>query len=124
MKLLAVDFGMRRSGLALADLPLRVITPAGRIEGPLKDQLTQLRRIIQSRGVQRVIFGLPLHSSVFQLKRIYKFAQGLAKAARVPVFYQDEHLTSFAAQHAFYPDKASQDELAAMMILEDYLGKA
>lgn len=136
-RILAIDYGTRRIGLALGDDVTRLAGPLDRLEG-LSDAraVERIAAIVGAESVGLIVVGLPLHmdgSSSAQTKRTVGFARALAGAVNVPVVCVDERLSSFSAeQNLLEQRRAGQkltrgqkrsriDALAATHILQAYL---
>lgn len=132
-RLLALDVGLARIGVALAD-------PLGLAARPLltlqrrsrNEDFALLAELVTRHEVTAIICGLPLHmdgSEGAQATTTRKWAMRLAQALRailgrpIPVIFWDERLSSFTArdlQEVAYPS-AGEDALAATVILQAYL---
>jgi putative holliday junction resolvase len=100
MRYLAIDYGMKRTGLAICDAAETIASPYGVLHGQ-KDLVKEIGRIIASENVQAVVLGLPLNmddSEGPQAKKVRAFGQQLAAQIRIPVHFQDERLSSFGAE--------------------------
>ncbi|MEK7995759.1 MAG: RuvX/YqgF family protein, partial [Planctomycetota bacterium] len=62
MRYLAIDYGTRRTGLAICDASETIASPLAVIEGEEK-LLTKIAQIVQAEGVQAIVLGLPLNMS-------------------------------------------------------------
>ncbi|MGH7142307.1 MAG: Holliday junction resolvase RuvX [Candidatus Saccharimonadales bacterium] len=126
--ILALDIGSIRIGIALANKKARVAHPLGAL--PNDDSLTeQLRKLCDRELVTGIVVGLPrgLEGQVTsQTSKIHTYGLELAKQLNVPIFWQDEALTSVKAKEELEASgkpytKENIDALAATYILEDYL---
>ena len=134
-KLLALDVGLARIGVAVCDplqlraRPLSVIVRASR-----RQDFERLAGIVRAEEASAVICGLPLNMDVSegdQARTVRKWAMRLAHALRallgqpVPVIFWDERLSTFAAQEleAAESSSAGEDALAAAVILQRYLDR-
>ena len=102
MRILGVDLGSKRIGLAISDEGGQIAFPAGVIEsrGQRRD-LARLRSLVDERGIERAVVGLPLHLDGRrgpEAERALKFAAALARAAGIPVDTLDERWTSLEAE--------------------------
>ncbi len=133
MMYLAVDLGEKRTGLAVGDDQTGVISPAGVIElAPGRLLLEAIVRAIGEHGPDAVVIGLPLNMDGTegpQAGRVREIGRQLAALTDRPLHYQDERLTSFAAEkrldrsgRTHKEKKALRDALAAAEILRDFLG--
>ncbi len=129
MKVLAIDFGTKRVGLATGDTELRVAVPKGvlRNNGELLDRL---EKIIREGGIGKVIVGLPLTPSGKEGQRaklVREFVKKLKE--RLPyldIELRDERYSTYEAESRLAdlpPRKRREilDSVAAQVILEDYL---
>jgi putative Holliday junction resolvase len=132
-KLLALDVGLARIGVAtcdplqLAAHPLTTIHRTSR-----RDDFLSLANLVETEAVGAVICGLPLHmdgSESAQTRTTRKWALRLAHALRallgqpIPVIYWDERLSTFAAREILseYGEPCEEDAAAAAVILQSYL---
>ena len=133
MRLISVDLGDVRTGLAAGDDVLRIVQPLLVIEE--RDEHRRLARIteeIERHGPDRIVVGLPLNMDGTEGPRATMsraFGALLAERTGLPVDYQDERLTSFEADESLKGSgltrkgkKRVQDAIAAATILEDWLG--
>jgi len=131
MKLLGVDYGRRRIGLAISDDEGRFITGLPTLDrGKVPDVLSRLRAIILERRPDLLIVGLPLdidgRDTVMSLE-IRAFADELKALVEIPVSFVDESLTSVRAAEIMRfkkkkdrRDKKTVDKIAACLILEAF----
>lgn len=132
-RVLAVDYGRQRIGLAISDelrltaQPLTILLRTNRA-----NDLRRLREICREHGVTAIIVGHPLHLSGTRSEmadEACRFATRLKKNLGLAVELVDERLTSWeAAQIRRPPDSTSArprpiDDLAAALILRDFLEK-
>jgi putative Holliday junction resolvase len=132
-KLLALDVGLARIGVATCDplwLAVRPVTVIRRTSR--RDDFARLAQLVRDEEAVAVVCGLPLHmdgSESDQSQTIRKWAMRLAQALRVllgrplPVIFWDERLTTFAAQEILAEQevKSAEDAVAASVILQSYL---
>lgn len=131
-RILALDVGKRRIGLALSD-PLG-ITAQGleTLERTrIRDDLARLKQLATEREVSLFLVGLPLHMSgaeSAQAAYVREFARRLEEYTGVPVRFWDERLTTVEADRALREGHASLqqrkrsiDRMAAVILLESYL---
>jgi putative Holliday junction resolvase len=138
MRVLGVDVGERRIGLALSDTsavlatPLRVLT----VSRPVKQGAVAVAREIavligQEDGLARVVVGLPLSldGTPHRLTTyVMAFVEALRRYTTLPIHLQDEGLSSYEAesrlaQHekSWRRRKVRLDAAAAAIILQDFL---
>jgi putative Holliday junction resolvase len=127
-RILAIDPGERRIGVAAADLGLRVAIPLTTIEGG-PNAVEAVARLVEEEGARALVVGLPLSLSGSpgpQARRVQALADDLAERLAVPVLTWDERLTSTEARRRLSGGggrrhKRDVDALAAAIILQAYL---
>ncbi len=132
MRYLAIDYGEKRTGLAICDANETIVTPLAVIRGQ-KELQKKISAVIREEGVEAVVIGLPLNmdgSEGSQTKLVLKFAEQLREHLDVPVHFQDERLSSFDAEQKLAPAGLTRSEkrkrldaVAAALILEAFLEK-
>ncbi len=132
MRILGVDLGDKRIGLALSDTEAEFAFPAGVMQSRgRKQDLAALCALIVEREVGCVVIGLPRHMDGRmgpEARAAESFAQGLAAKSGVPVETLDERWTSQEAERILRnqgqnarSSKKHVDEVAASIILRTYL---
>ena len=132
MRYLAIDLGDKRTGLAVGDNELRMAQPVCVLQIPIGDLLIKaITKAIEEQGVGALVMGLPLNmdGSLGQRVEITKtFAEKLRAATNLDIHFQDERLTSSAAEERLSGSgkthkqkKKMRDALAAAEILNDFL---
>ena len=131
-RILAIDHGTVRIGLALSDELELVANPLRTLEASPK-VIDEIVRIIRDRRVASVVIGMPLHMSGQRgeaAQRVEAFGDKLGKALdhAVPISYVDERLSSVTAEKALKrggqkvdAKDGTVDMLAAVVILQDHL---
>ncbi len=128
MRLLGLDYGLKRIGYALCDTETRLAIPLGIIEAE-KNPLKTIQRIIQEDGVEAIVLGIPNPTHAAQGQKQAQlteaFLHALTSAVTVPIFTVNEENTSSEARRLIKEEGATHpiDALAAMLILEDYLAQ-
>lgn len=131
-RVLALDVGNRRIGLAVTDeLGLTVLGLRTLERTSKRHDLEVLRKIVRKHGVEEVVVGKPMHmsgDSSAQGEKVAAFAAALHAALELPVHLVDERLTSWQAEQILdergvpgEKRKGKVDEIAAVLILESYL---
>jgi len=130
MRYLAIDYGNKRTGLAICDPAETIASPLAVIEGQ-KNLLKKIAEVARSENAEAIVLGLPLNmddSQGFQAKRALQFAEQLKKHLSIPIHFQDERLSSFGAEEKLAPaeftrkkKKKRLDAIAAAEILEAFL---
>ena len=130
MRYLAIDYGTKRTGLAVCDAAEMIASPYGVLYGQ-KNLAAQIARIAASENIEAIVVGLPLNmddSEGPQAKKVRAFARQLESEVRLPVHFQDERLSSFGAEQKLEEIGLSKgkkrerlDALAAAEILQAFL---
>lgn len=130
-RILGIDYGRRRIGIACTD-PLGItVQPIAAFEGVPAAAIEPIAALCVEREVDRVVVGLPLNMDGTEgemAKEVRAWAARLARVVRVPLEFSDERLTSFSAEQdlkAFSKKvrrkKGLVDAMAAVQILRDWL---
>jgi putative Holliday junction resolvase len=130
MRYLAIDYGNKRTGLAICDAAETIVSPLTVIHGQ-KDLLKKIADIVEAEKAEAIVLGLPLNmddSHGPQAKLIFKFADQLRTQIDLPVHFQDERLSTFSAEEKLAAadftrgkKKKRLDAVAAAQILEAFL---
>jgi putative holliday junction resolvase len=131
-RILAIDYGRKRIGLAISDETGTIARPlATLVRSNRRNDMRRLKEICSTNGVGLIVVGLPLHisgeaSEMSEESR--RFGARLEKELRVRVVMLDERLTSWEAEQARAESGATRskkhkdlDSLAAAVLLRDYL---
>lgn len=132
MRYLCIDLGERRTGLAAGDDETGLVAPLDVVQLPKGEPLVQtLLKSIRDQGPAALVLGLPVNmdgSEGSAARSVREFGQNLRDRTGLPVYYQDERLTSYAADQAMARSgrtrkqkKELRDALAAAEILRDFL---
>lgn len=134
-RILAIDFGEKRVGLALSVVGTYCNTPL-HIPQPLKtvdrgDLWKELDEIFSSYKIETVVVGLPLRTNgrdADSTSVVKKLAEEIASKFNVPVKLWDERFSTKSAERILRTagrqpsrDKKLVDKIAAAIILEEYL---
>ncbi len=131
-RILAVDLGDRRTGLAISDALGVTAQPVETIREPDAELLlARIREIAAEREAGRIVVGLPLNmdgSEGPRAKRTRAFGEKLAAATDLPVEYIDERLTSVQAERALAGQPVRRkreriDVVAAQILLQTFLDR-
>jgi len=126
MRVLALDYGHARCGVAVCDPTETVVTPlAPVLRVATRRGLGRVRALVDEYQAEQVIVGLPLSlrgDDTQQTVETREFAAALSEKLDVPVELHDERLTTRLAQRD--PSRiASEDSRAAAHLLEDWLAR-
>lgn len=125
-RVLGVDVGSRRLGLALGDPETGMAVPVDTIELGEVCAYDVLMEIIARDGYDFVVFGAPEATSVASAdlrRQVEELARDVHASAGVPTTIIDEHLTSKIADQLSRESGGAlhDDALAAMLIVEEFL---
>lgn len=123
MRVLGIDFGTKRVGLAISDelgllaRELSIVSPA--------DFFRLLPGLIQEYEIESIVLGIPFNMSgqdTEKTKEVREFQSKIEAVSGIPVHGVDERLSSQMAQHISGSGK-NLDSLAAQIILQNYLNQ-
>lgn len=130
-RIVSIDYGRRRSGVAVSD-PLQIV--AGGLAAVESRLLTDfIVKYATEEDVERIVVGLPVQndgSPSENAAMVRSFAERLRKKVCVPVEFYDERFTSVLAHKAMLAgglrkmarrDKALVDKVSATIILQSYM---
>jgi putative Holliday junction resolvase len=138
VRVLGVDYGAKRIGLALSDAtgllasPWKRLTNDGNVGGAARRLAEEVRALqADDTGLGAIVIGLPRRlngEANDQTPTVQKLAELLGVEVTVPIALQDERLTSHEAdellalhERDWRKRKAKVDAMAAALILQDYL---
>ena len=125
MRILALDHGSARCGVAVSDPTGTLAAPLAAVERPdTRRGLTEVARLVEDQGAERVVVGLPLTlrgDEGEQAGRARTFAERLERRVSVPVELHDERLTTRLAERT--GGEGDADSRAAAHLLESYLAR-
>ena len=134
MRVLAVDYGDSRIGLAVSDMLGIIASPVGTIKSNgMRADVDELSRKANELDAQLIVLGLPLNmdgSEGERAEKTRKLGTVLSKVSGLPVEFIDERLTTVSAERAL--DEAEMrwdkrknivDTISAQIILQTYLDK-
>jgi putative Holliday junction resolvase len=130
MRVIALDVGERRIGVAVSDPTGTLATPHSVIHRRSKAQdFATVARLVAELQAERVVVGLPLSLSGDvgpQARRVMRYAQALAQALPVPVELYDERYSTVTADELLAEGGRKRrrtpiDAAAAAVILQEYL---
>ena len=130
-RILGVDYGEIRIGLALSDKTKRIAFPFKTIKNKNIDVLLDFfRKLNFEKNIDSIVIGLPLGMNgkdTLQTKNVRIFSKSLSILG-LPIFFQDERLTSLSAKKSLIKqniktghNKEKIDEIAATIFLQQFL---
>jgi putative Holliday junction resolvase len=127
MRILAVDFGEKRIGLATSDATGMLATPRKTLARRADyEAAEEILRFCEDEDIELILLGIPRSPEGVEspfAARIRSFASKLAAQTAIPVRFHEETLTSDEAARRLPPGAAKEDidKTAAAVLLEDYL---
>ncbi len=126
-RILGIDWGTVRVGLAIGDEQQRIALPYDVIAND-DAIIGTLRRIIETEEVYRMVIGIPLTMAgdhAWKAQQVDRFIDTLKQHFTIPILTEDERLSSKMVDQLFgeYRGKYDRDAIAAMVILQGYLDK-
>jgi len=132
MRILALDHGTKRIGVAVSDEMKVIATPLEYIPAePIVAFFDRLRKVIEEKQVSLILVGLPRNmDGTFgpAAQKVQAFVTELQKAVQVPIKTWDERLTSVQANKLLIAGgvrresrKEKVDKMAAAILLQSYL---
>jgi putative Holliday junction resolvase len=136
-RVLGIDFGERRVGLALSDPSATIAQPLPTItrRAGKRPPVAAIVEIISQNEVERAVIGLPLNLAGEETEwtaAVREFATKLADRAGIPVEFIDERMTSVQAERAVRSiglkrsareEKGRIDAAAAVLLLQTFLDR-
>ena len=130
-RILAIDYGDRRIGLAVSDLLGITAQPLGylTVNGD-RDAIRQITPYLAEYKIEKIVLGLPKNMDGTEGPRVEKtrdFAQKLSEDfPKLPIDFYDERMTTIVAQRALIgmnvrKKEGKKDMLSAAIILQGYM---
>ncbi|MBN1291683.1 MAG: Holliday junction resolvase RuvX [Candidatus Latescibacteria bacterium] len=132
MRILAVDYGERRTGLAVSDEMGITAQGLDTLMCATEEEIpSEVVRIAGELGVDRIILGLPLNMNGSESEKslkVRKFGETIGQQLNVPVIFWDERMSSLQAQRVMHElgvklksRKKTVDRISATLMLQEYL---
>ena len=132
MKIMAVDYGNTRTGIAFCDAKEILASPHSVIKETYQPKLiAKICEIISAEKPEKIVIGLPRNmdgSYGYRCDECKKLGEELGKAVDIPIDFQDERLTTVLAHNALSDNnvrgkkrKETVDAVSAVMILQSYI---
>lgn len=132
MKIMAVDYGNTRTGIAFCDAKEILASPHSVIKETYQPKLiAKICEIISAEKPEKIVIGLPRNmdgSYGYRCDECKKLGEELGKAVDIPIDFQDERLTTVLSHNALSENnvrgkkrKETVDAVSAVMILQSYI---
>jgi putative holliday junction resolvase len=132
-RILGLDLGQSRIGVAISDPHRRMAVPLGTVRTGAPQDVRAIAAMVKEEGVTAIVVGQPISMSGRKgeaADHAEKFAQALRDFLGVPVFLQDERLTTVQAERSLRDAgvggrdlRRVVDQAAATLILQAYLDR-
>ena len=131
-RVLALDLGERRIGLALSD-PMHIIASPFKIidKQKVSNYILEIKKIIDDNDVDLLVVGLPItlfNKNSIQTKKVIEEIEKLKKELKIKIHTIDERLSSISAKNILVQknvktghNKGEIDKVAASIFLQEYL---
>ncbi|MDA3798274.1 MAG: Holliday junction resolvase RuvX [Kiritimatiellae bacterium] len=132
MKLLGIDYGIRRLGIAISD-PLGMLATPFRTVNTFSDEqsLQEICNLIEETKAEKLVIGLPLNMDGTEgpmVLKVREFIEKLKLKTDLPIEFSDERLSSSLVERTLIEADMSRekrknvrDKLAAQVILQGYI---
>jgi len=118
-KILAIDYGQSKVGLALADAETKIALPLTVVS--FNNLRSKIEDLIKSEEIDKIVVGLPLGlngQETRQTNEVQAFIEDLRSKTNVEIVTEDERLSTALAKK-----QGKDDAVAAMYILQSYLDR-
>lgn len=133
MKILALDFGLKRIGIAVGSFASGIAFPREvLLNSP--SLYDELRRVLDSEGIEQILLGIPIMKDATDsdfVENVRQFEETLKKKFHLPVIRIDERLTSKIAAQKLrssgipaHQQKSISDSVAAQIMLQEFLDRS
>lgn len=124
MKLLGLDYGEAKIGLAIGDIESGVATPFGVVKNlGINNIVDDLKKICDKERIDKIVVGMPVNPQVIEsleIKKVEDFIVRLKEKTGLAVEGRDERFSTQEAQKLITKNKAQDDDISAMLILQNY----
>lgn len=132
MKYLAIDYGIKRVGIAVSDMDGNFSFPRCTLKRETKAAFwAEFLALLDKERPDAIVLGLPFHvdgTECLTTRQVRHFAESLKRRVTLPVYWMNEVLSSNAAEQKLYEQglgfakvKEIVDQHAAAVILESFL---
>lgn len=132
-RILGLDPGERRIGVAISDASGTIATPVEFIDRKIEDYERRLRDLCSEWEITEIVIGLPVSLDGTEgpaAQRAREFSRDVADLTDLPVLFQDERFTSVTAEQALIEGgvrrrsrTTKRDQVAAAVMLQGFLDK-
>lgn len=129
-RIAAIDYGLKRIGIALSDPGKKIALPYKTVAGG-RQAVQEVKQALKEKDVEKIVLGLPLLMNGQKgdmAIAVEKFGAQLNEALHIPVIFRDERLSSKGADASLKEISLNRkqrsermDETAAMLLLQSFL---
>ena len=134
MKILSVDYGDVRTGIAMSDVRGMLASPFCVIDESYQPKLVdRIVQIVEENKIEKIVIGLPRNmdgSYGYRCDECRSLGDAINEKIDVDIFYEDERLTTVMAHNVLSDNnvrgkkrKQTVDAVSAVMILQSFLDK-
>lgn len=124
MRILGIDYGDKKIGLAFGDSSVKVAVPLDVILNTGEATIRELAKRVKAEDIELIVVGVPLSpNTTKQLDKTRAFISLLKAAVTVPIVEEDESFTTAESRRLMAEEDAGaeEDALAAMLIVQQHL---
>jgi len=127
MRILGIDYGTKKIGLAFGDSDVGVAVPLDVVPNAGQQTIDVFAKKIQVDDIDAIVVGVPLsqgeHHSSAQLDRTRAFIEALKQVVHVPIHEVDEAYTTVESIRLQKEEgsEAGEDALAAMLVVQAFI---
>jgi putative Holliday junction resolvase len=129
MRLLGIDYGKRKIGLAFGDTETKIAVPLEVVWKQGDEAIRDIVSILKKEDMEGIVIGIPSavgnHPNEKQIAIVRSFVDKLKKFTDLPIEEEDESFTTAESRRLMNEEgaEAEEDALAAMIILQSYLNR-
>ncbi len=129
MRLLGIDYGKKKIGLAFGDTETKIAVPLEVISKQGDEAIRDILLVLKQEDMEGIVIGIPgavaEHQNKKQMATVRAFITALKKHTSLPIEEEDESFTTAESRRLMHEEgaQAEEDALAAMIILQGYLNR-
>lgn len=129
MRILGIDYGDKKIGLAFGDSSISVAVPLDVVPNMGDETIRVFCEKVKKDDIDVIVVGTPLatgdHHNSDQLKKTRDFIEKLKASIDIPIIEEDEAYTTTESLRLQEEEgaQAQEDALAAMLIIRSYMGR-
>jgi len=129
MRLLGIDYGKKKIGLAFGDTETKIAVPLEVVYKQGDEAIRDIVSILKKEDMEGIVIGIPNavgnHPNEKQIAIVRMFVDKLKKVIDLPIEEEDESFTTAESRRLMFEEgaEAEEDALAAMIILQSYLNR-